>query len=66
MDRQFAGACAQFVELLREIQLVGGKLPTVAVDGSKFKACASKRSVMTQEQLEGERQRIHKRIRGVS
>lgn len=59
----FADACAQFVEFMREIQLVGGKLPMVAVDGSKFKACASKRSVMTQEQLERERQRIHKRIR---
>jgi transposase len=59
----FEGTCAQFVEFVREIQLVGGKLPVVAVDGSKFKACASKRSVMTQEQLERERQRIHKRIR---
>lgn len=61
--RAFEEACAQFVEFVREIQLVGGKLPVVAVDGSKFKACASKRSVMTQEQLERERQRIQKRIR---
>jgi len=59
----FEATCAQFVALLREIELVGGKFPVVAVDGSKFKACASKRSVLTQEQLEQERQRIHKRIR---
>jgi transposase len=57
------GACAQFVQFVREIQLVGGKLAVVAVDGSKFKACASKRSVMTQEQLERERSRVQKRIR---
>jgi transposase len=59
----FEAACAQFVEFVREIQLVGGTLPVVAVDGSKFKACAAKRSVLTQEQLERERQRIQKRIR---
>lgn len=59
----FADTCAQFVEFVREIQLVGGKLPVVAVDGSKFKACASKRSVLTQEQLERERRRTQKRIR---
>jgi hypothetical protein len=35
----------------------------VAVDGSKFKACAAKGSVMTAEQLERERKRIDKRIR---
>jgi hypothetical protein len=35
----------------------------VAVDGSKFKACASKRSVMTPEQVERERKRIEKSIR---
>lgn len=61
--RPFEATCAQFVQFLREVQLVGGKLPIVAVDGSKFKACASKRSVLTQEQLERERQRIQKRIR---
>lgn len=56
----FEAICAQFVAFLREIQLVGGKLPVVAVDGSKFKACASKRSVMTPEQLERERKRIRR------
>ena len=61
--KPFEVTCAQFVALLREIALVGGKRPVVAVDGSKFKACASKGSVLTQEQLERERQRIQKRIR---
>jgi len=61
--KHFEAACAQFVTLLREIELVGGKVPVVAVDGSKFKACASKRSVLTQEQLERERERVQKRIR---
>lgn len=59
----FEAVCAQFVAFLREIQLVGGKRPVVAVDGSKFKACAAKRSVMTPEQLERERKRIEKSIR---
>lgn len=58
--KAFEAICAQFVGFLREIQLVGGKLPLVAVDGSKFKACAAKRSVMTPEQLERERKRIRR------
>jgi transposase len=61
--KAFEAVCAQFVAFLREIQLVGGKRPVVAVDGSKFKACASKRSVMTPEQLERERKRVEKSIR---
>ena len=56
----FEAACAQFVGFLREVELVGGKRPVVAVDGSKFKASASKRSVMTPEQLERERKRIRR------
>jgi transposase len=59
----FEAACAQFVAFLRELELVGGKRPMVAVDGSKFKACAAKRSVMTAQQLERERKRIEKSIR---
>jgi transposase len=58
--KAFEAVCAQFVAFLREFQLLGGKLPVVAVDGSKFKACASKRSVMTPEQLERERKRIRR------
>jgi transposase len=61
--RAFEAACAQFVRFLREIELIGGKQAVVAVDGSKFKACASKRSIMTPEQLERERERVQKRIR---
>ena len=61
--KAFEAVCAQFVGFLREIQLVGGKRAVVAVDGSKFKACASKRTVMTPEQLERERQRVEKSIR---
>lgn len=58
----FQQACAQFVGFLREIELVGGKVPTVAVDGSKFKANASKRSLMDAEQMVKERQKIQRRI----
>lgn len=61
--KAFEAVCARFVAFLREIELVGGKRPVVAVDGSKFKACAAKRSVMTPEQLERERKRIEKSIR---
>jgi transposase len=55
-------ACAQFVQFLREVKLVGGEALLVAVDGSKFKACASKKSVPTAEQLKKERKRIERRI----
>jgi transposase len=54
--------CAQFVQFLREVKLVGGEALVVAVDGSKFKACASKKSVPTLEQLKKERKRIERRI----
>ena len=60
--RAFEGACAQFVQFLREAALVGGPLPTVAVDGSKFKANASKRQLVTAEQADKERKRIRRRI----
>jgi transposase len=59
----FEAACAHFVEFVHEIQLVSRKSPVVAIDGSKFKASAAKRSILTPEQLERERQRIQKRIR---
>lgn len=58
----FQRACAQFVGFLREAQLVGGELPTVAVDGSKFKANASKKSLLNAEQAAKERKRIERRI----
>jgi transposase len=58
----FRAACADFVQFLREVKLVGGADPVVAIDGSKFKASASKKSVLDAEQLARERQRIEKRI----
>jgi transposase len=58
----FQGACAQFVQFLREAELVGGELPTVAVDGSKFKANASKKSLVDAEQAAKERKKIQRRI----
>lgn len=58
----FGAACAEFVQFLREARLVGGEVPVVAIDGSKFKACASKGSVMTREQLERERKKVEKQI----
>lgn len=58
----FRRVCAQFVQFLREAKLVGGEEPVVAVDGSKFKACAAKRSVMDAEELAKQRKRIEKRI----
>lgn len=60
--RAFQRACAQFVQFLREAKLVGGELPVVAVDGSKFKAAAAKRSVVNAEQLAKERKKIERRI----
>lgn len=58
----FRTACAQFVQFLREAQLVGGVEPVVAIDGSKFKACASTRSLMNAEQLAKQRQKIDQQI----
>jgi transposase len=58
----FRAVCAQFVQFLRETKLVGGEEPVVAVDGSKFKACARRNSVMNAEQLAKQRQKIDKRI----
>lgn len=58
----FGAACAQFVQFLREAELVGGEAPVVAVDGSKFKACASKKSLVDVEQVAKERKKIERRI----
>lgn len=60
--KPFRAACAEFVQFLREAALVGGESPTVAIDGSKFKACASKNSVMNAEQLKKQREKIDKQI----
>jgi transposase len=58
----FRATCAQFVRFVREVKLVGGEAAIVAVDGSKFKASASKKSVPTAEQLQKEQRRIERRI----
>jgi transposase len=60
--KAFRTACAQFVQFLREAALVGGEAPVVAIDGSKFKACASKNSVPNAEQLKKQREKIEKQI----
>ena len=58
----FQAVCAQFVQFLREIELVGGKVPVVAVDGSKFKASASKASLVDAKQAARQREKIQRRI----
>ena len=58
----FQAVCAQFVQFLREAQLVGGEAPVVAIDGSKFKASASKASLVSAEQAAKQREKIKQRI----
>lgn len=60
--KPFKAVCAQFVQFLREAQLVGGEAPVVAVDGSKFKASASKASMVSAEQAAKQRARIEERV----
>lgn len=60
--KPFKAVCAQFVQFLREAQLVGGEAPVVAVDGSKFKACAAKASLVSAEQAVKQRARIEERV----
>jgi transposase len=60
--KPFKAACGQFVQFLREAQLVGGEAPVVAVDGSKFKASASKASLMSAKQAAKQRAKIEVRI----
>lgn len=58
----FQKACAQFVQLLREASLLGAEQSVVAVDGSHFKASASKASLLSAEQLAQQRDKTEKRI----
>jgi transposase len=60
--RAFKAACTQFVQFLRGTHLVGGEAPVVAVDGSKFKANASKASLVSAEQAAKQRARIEQRV----
>lgn len=50
------GACRGFIQFCRQANLLAGRL--VAIDGSKFKAAASKDSVTRRAQLPEQRQRI--------
>jgi transposase len=60
--RAFKAVCAQFVQFLRAAELVGGEVPVVAVDGSKFKASASKASLLDAQQAAKQRTRIEQRV----
>lgn len=53
-------ACKQFILFCRQAGLVSGAL--VAIDGSKFKAAASKDQVFTQKQLKKQLAQLDKRI----
>jgi len=50
------GACRTFVQFCRQAELLTGRL--IAIDGSKFKAAASKDSVIRRAQLPEQRQHI--------
>jgi transposase len=54
------GACRAFIQFCRQADLLTGRL--VAIDGSKFKAAASKDSVIRRAQLPEQRQRIDRLI----
>lgn len=49
-------ACRVFIQFCRDANLLTGRL--VAIDGSKFRAAASKDQPMTRQQIEDQRQRV--------
>lgn len=53
-------ACQAFIQFCREANLLSGKL--IAIDGSKFKAAASKDRVMSRRQLQEQRKRIDRLV----
>ncbi len=53
-------ACRSFVQFCRKAQLLSGSL--VAIDGSKFKAAASKYQVLTRKQLKRDQAAIDKQV----
>jgi transposase len=55
-EKAIRGACRAFIHFCRQADLLTGRL--VAIDGSKFKAAASKDSVIRRAQLPEQRQRI--------
>ena len=54
-EKAIRGACRAFIQFCRQADLLTGRL--VAIDGSKFKAAASKDSVTRRAQLPEQRQR---------
>lgn len=56
----FKAVCRSFVRFCAEAELIGGQW--VAIDGSKFQAVASKRSVVTASQLEGQLKSLDRQV----
>ena len=53
-------ACRTFIQFCRQAGLLSGRL--VAIDGSKFKAAASKDQTLTRKQLNRDRAKIEQRV----
>jgi hypothetical protein len=56
----FKAVCRSFVRFCAEAELIGGQW--VAIDGSKFQAVASRRSVVTASQLDGELKHLDRQV----
>lgn len=54
------GACQAFIQFCRQAELLTGRL--VAIDGSKFKAAASKDRALTRKQLRERRKRVERLV----
>ncbi len=54
------GACQAFIQFCRQADLLTGRL--VAIDGSKFKAAASKGRALTRKQLRERRKRVERLV----
>ena len=54
------GACQAFIQFCRQAHLLTGRL--VAIDGSKFKAAASKDRALTRKQLRERRKRVERLV----
>ncbi|MEZ5503083.1 MAG: IS1182 family transposase [Halioglobus sp.] len=54
------GACQAFIQFCREADLLTGRL--IAIDGSKFKAAASKDKALTRKQLRERRKRMERLV----
>jgi transposase len=56
----FKAVCRSFMRFCAEAELIGGQW--VAIDGSKFQAVASRRSVITAAQLDGELKHLDRQV----